>query len=223
MKKSLIMLMTACSIIFASCEKSELTTTTTGVEGEQAANKSENSARESFSLNSDLSVVEWTGSGPAETHYGSFSVTGQNIEIVNGKVKQGSFIIPIASIKNFDLPDHIKSVLLDHLKSIDFFNVVRYPEASFDFKKVTPITKAVAGAVEGANYMVSGDFTMLGKTIAISFPARIMVNGEQLTVEAKLKIDRTQWGMTYAADPGLGNHHIYPLVDLHLKLSGQKQ
>ncbi|WP_224998567.1 YceI family protein [Cesiribacter sp. SM1] len=224
MKKSLVMLMTACSIIFASCEKSDLTTNTAVTDTEQPSNnRSENSARENFSLDSDKSVVEWWGSGPDAAHHGSFSVSAQNIEIVNGKVKQGRFIIPIASIQNFDLPDNIKPVLLDHLKSADFFNMALYPEASFDFRKVTPITKAVAGAVEGANYMVSGDFTMLGKAIAISFPARIVVNGEQLAVEAKLKIDRTQWGMNYAADPNLGAHHIYPNVDLHLKLIGQKQ
>lgn len=223
MKNLLLMSMTVCCITFASCEKSEVISGSSEIVAEQGANASENAARQSFALVAENSQVEWWGSGPGASHHGSFAVTGQDIEVVNGKVKEGSFTIPIASIKNFDLPDHIKPILLDHLKSADFFDMVRYPEASFSFKKMIPLTKAVEGAVEGANTMVSGDFTMLGQTLAISFPARVVMMNELLTIEAKLKIDRTRWGMNYAADPALGDHHIYPEVDLHLKLQAQKQ
>ncbi|AHM62682.1 hypothetical protein D770_22175 [Flammeovirgaceae bacterium 311] len=223
MKNLLLLLFTGCCVAFTSCEKSEVLSTSGELSAEQRANASENAARQSFALDAENSVVEWWGSGPAASHHGSFAVSGEHIEVVNGKVKEGNFSIPIASIKNFDLPEHIKPILLDHLKSADFFNMALYPEASFSFQKMIPLTKAVEGAVEGANYMVSGDFTMLGKAIAISFPARVLVVKEQLTVEAKLKIDRTRWGMNYAADPALGDHQIYPEVDLHLKLQGHKQ
>ncbi|AHM58702.1 hypothetical protein D770_02150 [Flammeovirgaceae bacterium 311] len=189
----------------------------------QNANASENSARSIYVIDEEVSGVEWRGSGPADSHNGAFSITGQQIEVVQDKIKEASFIIPIASIRNFDLPDHLKPVLLEHLKSPDFFNMLDYPEASFTFNKMLPLTKPGEGAVAGANAMIEGDFTLLGITLPVLFPAKVEVIGEQLTVEAKLKIDRTRWGMNYAADPALGEHHIYPHVDLHLKLSARKQ
>ena len=75
----------------------------------------------------------------------------------------------------------------------------------------------------GNDRMVQGSFTMLGKTLDISFPARVKIKGKQLTVEAKLTIDHTRWGMTYGADPAPGERQIYPEVDLYLKLSAQEQ
>lgn len=220
MKKSFVMLMSACAVVFASCEKSSDLVTPQGLEAEMEANASGNAARKSYTLNAETSVVEWWGHSPSVSHHGSFAVTGENIEVVNGKVKSGRFVIPIASIQNFDLPTEIKPILLNHLKSADFFDMALYPEATFEFKKMIPLTKVMPGAVTGANYLVSGDFTMIGKTHELTFPAHVTEVDGQLKMEAKLKIDRTRWGMTYGADPAYGDHQIFPTVDLHLKLNG---
>jgi polyisoprenoid-binding protein YceI len=176
----------------------------------------------SYALDTEKSVVEWHGAGPGASHQGSFGVISQGMEVADGTIKGGSFVIPIASIKNFDLPKAIKPVLLKHLKSSDFFNAALYPEATFTITRVEPLTYAAAGAVAGANVLVTGDFTMIGQTHSISFPANINLQGETLAVEATFKLDRTRWGMTYAADPALKNRHIYPEVDIHLKLAGIK-
>jgi polyisoprenoid-binding protein YceI len=176
----------------------------------------------SYALDTEKSVVEWHGASPGASHQGSFGVISQGMEVADGTIKGGSFVIPIASIKNFDLPKTIKPILLKHLKSSDFFNAALYPEATFTITRVEPLTYAAAGAVAGANVLVTGDFTMIGQTHSISFPANINLQGETLAVEATFKLDRTRWGMTYAADPALKNRHIYPEVDIHLKLAGIK-
>ncbi len=86
-----------------------------------------------------------------------------------------------------------------------------------------PKTRPFDGAVAGANAMIEGEFTLLGITHSISFPAKVVVKENQLLLEAKLKIDRTRWSMNYAADPALGAHHIYPDVELYLKISALKK
>jgi len=221
MKKLFFTPLAICLLLLSSCEKNEDLLDSANPSKDTTV--ADNKAKQIYSLNAETSVAEWKGEGPGAAHTGSFAVISQNIEVVNGKIKNGTFIIPIASIKNFDLPEEVKPVLLEHLKSPDFFNIILHPEATFTFGKVTPLTKPVAGAVAGANYQITGDFILLGKTHSISFPAKINFAGSTLAVEAILKIDRTQWGMNYAADPTLGEHHIYPEVDIHLKLSGQKQ
>lgn len=176
-----------------------------------------------YALDADNSLVEWSGASPKSSHQGSFAVSSQGLEVVDGMVRGGSFTIPIASIKNYDLAKVVKPVLLKHLKSQDFFNMAVYPEASFTITSVETLSDSVAGAIAGANVLVSGDFTMIGTTHPISFPARVAVEGDGLSAEAQFKLDRTQWGMTYAADTTLEDRHIYPEVDIHLKLTGIKK
>jgi polyisoprenoid-binding protein YceI len=187
------------------------------------AGSSHTSARYNYALDPENSVVEWSGSSPKVTHTGSFAITGPGIEVVNGKVTGGTFVIPVASIRNFDLPKAVKPVLLKHLKSEDFFNLARYPEVTFTITSVTPLQQPVQGAVNGANATVTGDLTMIGNTHPVTFPASIGLTGDSLRVEATLTIDRTWWGMNHAADPALKNRHIYPEVGIYLKLAGSRK
>ncbi|RDV14255.1 YceI family protein [Pontibacter diazotrophicus] len=66
---------------------------------------------------------------------------------------------------------------------------------------------------------MTGDFTMLGQTHSITFPAIINIDGRKMTLEASLELDRTKWGMNYAADPELGEHHIVPTIDIYFELT----
>ncbi|PTX21549.1 YceI-like domain-containing protein [Pontibacter mucosus] len=176
-------------------------------------------SKSTYALQESASVVTWKGYSPALYHDGSFQVQSQDIQVVDGKVTSGTFTIPIATIENFDLPDEVKPMLLEHLKSPDFFNLALHPTASFRITKMQPL----ASASEGANNTVTGDFTMLGQTHPISFPANIRLQGSNLKLEASFKLDRTKWGMTYAADPALGDHHILPEVDIQLDLTASRK
>ena len=84
-----------------------------------------------YYLDERKSIIEWMGSTPKTSHTGSFIITGAGLEVVENQIKSGSFIIPISSIQNFDLPKTVKPVLIKHLKSKDFFNLALYPEAKF--------------------------------------------------------------------------------------------
>ena len=167
------------------------------------------------------SRVEWKGYKPDGHHTGSFAVTSQRLVAENGKLTSGDFVIPIATIENFDLPAAVKPALLEHLKSPDFFNLALHPEARFTITKVTPYAGGETPAVEGANCLIQGNFTLLGKTNPIRFPARVTITGGKIAAEALLQIDRTEWGMNSFSDPA-APLYILPRVDLHLKLAGKR-
>lgn len=168
----------------------------------------------SYILKEESSSIVWKGYSPVLFHDGSFSVKGENIQVVDGVLKSGTFTIPIASIENFDLPDEVKPVLLEHLKSADFFNIALHPRAQF---KITNVQQ-ISSLTTEENFKVTGDFTMLGQTRSINFPALIKLEGTDLKLDASFKLDRTKWGMNYAADPALGDHHILPEVDIELDI-----
>jgi polyisoprenoid-binding protein YceI len=171
-----------------------------------------------YALITDSSVVEWKGSSPKVSHWGSFALHSQGIQVVDGQVISGTFSIPIESITNVDLPKVMKPVLLKHLKSEDFFHSSLFPEATYRITGVDWQDHFAEGAITDANALVNGELTLLGNTHALSFPAKITFNNGVMAVEARFTLDRTKWGMTHAADPALGNRHIFPGVDIHLKV-----
>lgn len=178
-----------------------------------------------YALNTEASTATWKGY--QRTGYfneGTINVQSTSLEVKNGKVSAGSFEMPLSSLKNLNLPtDSLKGALIHHLKTADFFNMTLYPNLSFNIKSVKGYTGGTPGAVAGANYTIEGSFTMLGKAIDISFPAKIDISNKQLVLDANLKIDRTRWGMKYgAADTLPDDKHIKPEVDIHLQLSGKQ-
>lgn len=173
----------------------------------------------SYTVNSNTSVAEWRGATPDPQHFhiGTFKVEGALQTDNNLNIQGGDFVIPISSIQNFDLPQEMKPVLLDHLKSADFFNMALHPNAKFKITKVENYTGNGTGVFPGTNKVVTGDFSMHGQTHPISIPAKIYTVSDSLKVEGTFKIDRSKWGMTKYTDPN-AEDYIIPDADIHLKM-----
>lgn len=172
----------------------------------------------SYNVNDATSKAEWKGSAPDHFHVGSFKVTGTLTADDNGLVKSGDFVIPIASIQDFDLPDPVRQTLLADLKD-NFFKLAMYPNAKFHITEVEALDATYvatdSATVKGTNYLLSGNFTMLGQTHPISFPARITASGDSIITEAKFDINRNIWGMNNYNDE-TKKLYILPDVNIHL-------
>lgn len=178
-----------------------------------------------FKLNPQ-SVAAWKGF--LKTGYfnnGTIAVASDDITVQDGKVTGGSFTIPVSSIVNLNLPtEQIKEQLVHHLQSPDFFNMVLHPDVTYHIKEVTPYASSKEGDITGANYWVNGDLTILGKTHSVSFPAKIVIAGNLLSVAGHVKFDRTKWGITFASAPDLApENYIEPMIEVDLLLSGEKK
>ena len=167
-----------------------------------------------YQVNSTDSKIQWKGSAKDHFHVGSFDLEG-NLTVVGTTVTGGDFTIPISSITDDDLPDPLRQKLLDDLTSPNFFNLVVYPQSKFHITAVAPYRGGDTSAVPGANYLVTGDFTMIGETHPQSFPAMISVIGDSLKSEATFKLDRTKWGMKIYTDTA-DALYVYPDVDISL-------
>ena len=167
-----------------------------------------------FKVDEALSSVEWKGSAPTHFHRGAFKVTGNLTTNGKSTITGGDFSIPIASITNFDLTDPAeRKQLLDHLMTIEFFNLAVHPQASFHITKVAPYSDATSSA----NTMITGDFTMIGQTHTIQIPAVIKTEKNNISAEGSFKLNRLQWGMDSYNDPEKGLY-ILPDVEITLKL-----
>ncbi|MCO5277581.1 MAG: YceI family protein [Saprospiraceae bacterium] len=125
------------------------------------------------------STINWTASDPSSTHIGTVDISSGTIEIKNGKILNGNFIINMKSIHSTDLSvDDGKERLEKHLSSADFFNVQSHPEAKVTIKKSILIK-----ANDKTRHHIIADLTIKNITKPIEFDAFIIAsnNGKLLT------------------------------------------
>ena len=133
------------------------------------------------------SKIEFIGSKVTGKQNGAFGDFSGQIDYAGSpENSRVSITIKIESITT-DAPD-----LTKHLKTADFFDVAKYPEATF-------VSTAIkAGGEKGGSHTVTGNLTMHGVTKAITFPATISVTPDVATVESSFSINRKDFGINYA-------------------------
>ena len=165
--------------------------------------------------------VNWTGYGVGKSHSGT-------IQVKSGEITLGEKDVPekmnfILDMKSLDTPDSDK--LKGHLRSADFFDVEKYPEATFKSKAAT----INPGSKDGvAVYTVKGDLTIKDKTAPIEFVVNITKEGLRYSAIANTTIsDRTLYGINYnskkfATLSKLGDKLIEDNIKIDLSVQAQK-
>lgn len=144
------------------------------------------------------SDVHWWGYKIAKTeassHDGTVNVKSGNIVMKGNQVVGGSFVLDMTSINATDLSGEYQTKLNGHLKNGDFFEVDKYPTATYT------ITSVKKNSDKIYNYIVNGNLTVKGKTHAVSFPAKISYSkGVVSLVSNKFSFDRQQFDVAYKA------------------------
>lgn len=191
-------------------------------EAEAAAMSESTSVK--YVVNAADSKIDWKGFKPTGTHTGTIELTEGDLNINDGKLQSGTFIIDMSSITVTDLEGDEKESLEYHLKGTvegkegDFFNVNEYPEATFE---VTSTESIAAGKTR-----LSGNLTMKGQKNNISFPVTITNDDDMMTIESEsFTIDRTQWGINYGSKSvfdNLGDKFINDDMELKIMIKAKK-
>lgn len=165
-----------------------------------------------YELASDASKLEWVGSKVTGSHDGGFKSFTANVQLPeDGSIEGGTVEVEIDTDSIFSDDDK----LTNHLKSGDFFEVEKFPKASF---KSTKIDK---GGADGASHTVRGNLTLHGETKGISFPASIAKDGDAITVKSEFVINRKDFGIVYKGKPDdLIKDDVVIKLDLRLTKKG---
>jgi polyisoprenoid-binding protein YceI len=158
------------------------------------ADKKAAAAAETYKVDTAASTIEWKGSKKVgSSHMGNIKVQSGEFMVENNMIKTGQVVADMKSISNTDIKDADNNKkLVGHLSSADFFNVEKNPTATFKVTSVTPGKGKVAGEVT-----VKGEFTMIGATQPIEFPAIVTIKKGIATGKGTAKIDRTKFGLKY--------------------------
>jgi polyisoprenoid-binding protein YceI len=175
-------------IIVAACNDpaSNVNKAVTG-EAQRAASP-QTAGGQKYAITPQTSKIAFVGSKVTGSHNGSFEKFNGEIHYANNDVAQSHVQITIdASSVKADDPK-----LTEHLKTPDFFDVAKYPEAKFES------TTIKAGGENGATHTVTGNLTLHNVTKSITFPAKITVTPDSASVDADFSINRKDFGINYA-------------------------
>lgn len=149
-----------------------------------------------------LSKVEWLGTKPTGTHYGTLSIKEGALFVKDGELTGGVFVLDMNSIEVLDIDDpKMNENLVGHLKSADFFLVDSFPTATFKFATVTPLeSTAKEGEEITPTHRIEGNLTMRGITKKVNFPANIKITEQGIHAQTpQFVINRTEWNVNYGS------------------------
>ena len=163
---------------------------------------------QTYSITPENSKIEFVGSKVTGSHNGAFEKFSGEVHYT-GDVNTSHVAITMQTDSlTTDTPD-----LTKHLKTPDFFDVAKYPEAKFESTAIKP------GGDKGASHTITGNLTLHGATKSVTFPATIAVAPDAITVDSTFAIDRKDFGINYA---GAADNLIRDDVVLTLKIRATK-
>lgn len=140
-------------------------------------------------FNGETSSIEWVGAKVTGDHDGGFEDWTGTAVVRDGVLHGLSFEVDTRSIWSDS------DRLTGHLKSDDFFDVEKYPEASFESTGI----EEYGG--EDATHRVTGNFTIRGVTKSVTFPATIEIDDDAVRASTEFTIERTDFGINYKGQP----------------------
>lgn len=161
-------------------------------------------ASEHLAIATAGSSVGFTGAKVTGSHNGTFGAFSGTIDLDAARVENSRVSVDVDTTSiSTDTPR-----LTEHLKSADFFDVARFPHATFTSTAIAP-----GGA--GGTHTVTGNLSLHGQVRSVSFPATITVTPGEVSATAEFVINRREYGIVYA---GMPDNLIRDDVALHLAL-----
>ena len=209
---ALILALTGCEDPAKDKSKATVSSAAPVAEAKGAAKTVPAAATEDYlTIDPTSSTVSFVGSKVTGNHPGKFNTFSGTVALVNGKPEGGKVKVEIdlASAKTDD------EKLDGHLKSPDFFDVAKFPKATFTS------TEIKAGGDKGATHTITGDARSARREEDHLLPGhhhrrRRLGHARR----AEFTINRKDFGIVY---PGMANDLIRDDVVIKLSLKAAKK
>lgn len=163
------------------------------------------------SVDIEKSNLHWVAKKVTGEHFGDLKIKEGSLEIIEGKVKEGTFVIDMTSMTVTDMQGEWADKLLKHLKNDDFFSVEKFPESILEITDVKDMK-------------AKGTLTIKGITKPIEFyfeMSEIEANEDRWKFTAKIIVNRTHYDIRYRSSSffaDLGDKAIYDNFEVEVVL-----
>jgi polyisoprenoid-binding protein YceI len=181
-------------LIFPACQKSEITdkpaaeVTESSATVDTAATTTQPANAVTANVIKEKSSINFVGAKVTRDHKGKFNSFDGAITYVDGTPQSVKFDIDLTTIET-DTAD-----LTTHLKTPDFFDVAKYPKATFTSTSLTP---APAGSPAGQTHVLTGTLDLHGVQKEVTVPVTATTTPEGVRTASEFTINRHDWGISY--------------------------
>lgn len=151
-----------------------------------------------FTVDTLNSKVEWKGykifKSENTGHFGTIKFESGDVTVKDTKLQSGKFVVDMTSLTSEDLKNDAGQLqkLNGHLKSSDFFEVEKFPTASFEITKISP------SAGGDYNTVLDGNLTVKGITKPVQFKANVSLKEGVVSIATEPKdISRKEFGVEF--------------------------
>ena len=147
---------------------------------------------EAVNVDVTASVLNWKGSKPTGSHNGTVALKSGNLDVKNGLLNGGVFVVDLTTIKNLDMAGSNGAAKIEgHLKGDDFFDVEKYPTSTFTITKVKK---------DGSKLAVTGNLQIKDVTKSITIPAMISTESGVTVFKSEVfNINRADFNVKYGS------------------------
>ena len=147
---------------------------------------------EAVNVDVTASVLNWKGSKPTGSHNGTVALKSGNLDVKNGLLNGGVFVVDLTTIKNLDMAGSDGAAKIEgHLKGDDFFDVEKYPTSTFTITKVKK---------DGSKLAVTGNLQIKDVTKSITIPAMISTESGVTVFKSEVfNINRADFNVKYGS------------------------
>ena len=161
-----------------------------------------------YVIAADKSSIDWVGAKVTGDHKGGFKTFTGDLTVDGGNVTALNFDVDTTSLWSDN------DMLTGHLKGEDFFDVAKFPKATFKATKVE-------AKAEGKNtHVITGEMDLHGVKKTIAFPAAVTVADDKVTANTEFTLKRFDFGINYK---GKANDLIKDDVLLKIKFEAPKK
>lgn len=171
-----------------------------------------------YKVDPAATTVKWVGKKVTGEHAGNLSVKNGTLVFTGDVLTGGEIIVDMNTLTVTDIPasDESNGKLVGHLKSPDFFNVAKNPEAKIVI---------VSSEKTKTGLKVKGNLTFVGKTNPVEFDAVVNKTASSVSASSDIVIDRTKWDLKYGSGSffkGLGDKAINNEFTVSVNVTAKK-
>ena len=146
---------------------------------------------QTLALDAVTSKLTFVAAKVSMKHEGGFAAFTGAIDLVPDRPEASRIRIAIDTSSVWtDTP-----MLTGHVKSPDFFDVEKFPSATFTS------TTLAAPVAAGGDWTITGDLNLHGVTKSISFPAKVTIDASAVRATSEFTINRKDFGIVYPGAP----------------------
>ena len=174
-----------------------------------------------YVFNKELSQMEWQGKKTFIKGWidsGLISISSGNFTVEDGSISSGEIEIDMTSISAMKTgSNNGESMLTNHLKTADFFDVENFPISKFVIKDINK--------VDDFNYLLTGDLTIKDVTKSVESKIIAYEKDGKIYIDGGITIDRSLFGIKFGSSSffeNLGDKTIDNEFQIKLNLVGEE-